>query len=179
MDTCIHRFFFLSHPYPHHAILHPLLQHTTTHSIAFRNKNFMNMFRQVSHYITSNCIRIDSQYLPWPVPRLLWLLQAPDYHPSTPDTLCTMLIGYTTFPSFPCPIFRQWHCSPHNVDINNSSIHGSWFRKEVIIAPKSLAIIPSFNISLHQCILFYYVSLILTQFPIYVFYSFTIMFCKA
>ena len=144
----------------------------------------MNKFWQVSHYITSNCIRIDSQYSPHSVPMLLWLFQTPNYHPSTPDTLHTMLIGHTTSPSFPCPTFGQWHWSPHNVDINNSLIHGSWFRKEVVsywfIVSKSLVIIPNFSISLHQCILFYYVSLILSQFRIYVmFYSFTIMFSKA
>ena len=144
----------------------------------------MNKFRQVPCYITSNCIRIDSQYSPCPVPMSLWLLWAPNYHPGTPDTLCTMLIGHTTFPRFQHPIFRQWHWSPYNVDINNSSIYGSWFRKEVIsywfIASTSLIIMPNFSISLHQCILFCYVNLILAQFPLYVmFYSFMIMFCKA
>ena len=113
------------------------------------------------------------------------------------------------FPGFLHPIFGQWHWYPHNVDIeniinillkhsnwqkrefpwwgnvdiNNSLIHGSWFRKEVLsyqfIASKSLIIIPNFSISLHQCILFYYVQLILAQFLCYVmFYSFLIMFGK-
>ena len=85
-------------------------------------------------------------------------LTSPNYQPSTLDTLCTMLVGHTTFPSFLHPTFRQWHWSPHNVDINNSSIHGSQFRKEVIsywyIVSKSLIIMPDFSMYLYQCILF-------------------------
>ena len=123
--------------------------------------NFIYQFRCVSHYIISNCIRIDRQYSPHPVPMSFWLLQAPNYHPSTLDTLHTLLIGHTTFPSFSHPTFQQWHWSPHKVDINNSLIHGSRFRKEVIsywfIVSKSLIIMPDFSINLYQCILFYYI----------------------
>ena len=144
----------------------------------------MNKFGQVSCYITSNWIRIDSQYSPHSVPMLALTLPNPKL--SSQHTWHTLhqLIGHTTFPRFLHPTFRQWHWCPHNVDINNSSIHGSRFRKEVVsyqfFVSKSLVIIANFSISLHQCILFYYVSLILTQFPVYVmFYSFTIMFCKA
>ena len=36
----------------------------------------MYQFRRVSHYITSNCIRIDRQYSPYPVPMMFWLLWA-------------------------------------------------------------------------------------------------------
>ena len=129
----------------------------------------MYKLQKVSCYITSNCIRIDSHYSPLPVPISLWLLQAPNYHPSTLDTLCTMLIGHITLHSFPHPTFWQWYWSPHKVDINNSLIHGSWFRKEVIsyqfIVSKSLIIMPDFSIYLYQCILFYYILLILARFP--------------
>ena len=126
---CIHEHF--SHPYSHHAIFtSPTPAHYNTLYSSW--KNFMNKLRQMSLSITSNCIRIDSQYSPHPVPMSLWLLQALNYHPSTPDMLQTMLIGNTTFPSFPHPTFWQWHWSLHNIYINNSSIHGSWFREEVI-----------------------------------------------
>ena len=133
--------------------------------------------------LLQNCIRINSQYSLHPAPISLWTWQTPNYHPSTFDTIYNTLTGYTTFPGFLQPTFRQWHWSPHNVDNNNSLIHGSHFKKEVIsyqlVASKSLVIIPHFCISLHQCILFYYVSLILTPFPIYVmFYSFTITLVK-
>ena len=92
----------------------------------------MCKFSNVSHSITWNCIGIDSQYPPCPVPMSLWLWQAPNYHPSTLDTLCAMLIGQTTFPSFLHPTFWQWHWCPHNMDIYNSQIHGSQFREYVI-----------------------------------------------
>ena len=69
-----------------------------------------------------------------------------------------MLTGYTIFPSFLWPTFWQWHWSPHNRDINNPSIHGSQFRKDVIsywfVASKSLVIVPNFGTYLHQCVLF-------------------------
>ena len=108
--------------------------------------------------LLQNCLRINSQYSPHPVPISLWIWKTPNYHPSTFDTIRNMLTGYTIFPSFPQPTFWQWHWSPHNMDINNSSINGSWFRKEVIsyqfIASKSLVIMPNFSAYLHQCILF-------------------------
>ena len=85
-----------------------------------------------------------------------------------------MLIGHTTSPSFPWLIFWQWHCSPHHMDIYNSRIHGSWFRKQVIshrfIMSKSPIFVHdcNFSVYLYQCILFYSLQLIITQFSIYV-----------
>ena len=88
------------------------------------------------------------------------------------DKLCKMLIGHTTFPSFLCPIFWQCHWSPYHVDIYISQIHGSQFRKRVIlhglILSKSPVLMHYFSISLYQCILFYFIQLIIAQFSIYV-----------
>ena len=153
-------FFGVFHPYLHLAILHILFQPITVQLIDFR-KNLMYQFRNVSCYITTNCTRIDKQYSPHPVPMSFWLLKAPIIHQACLDTLCTMLIGHTTFPNFLHSTFQQWHWSPHNVDINNSSIHGSQFRKEVIshqfVMSKSLIFVPDFSIYLYKCILFYYI----------------------
>ena len=68
--------FYIFHPHFHLPILHLLFQTTTVQSIAFR-KNFTHKFRNMSCYVTSNCIRIDSQNSPHPVPMSFWLLQAP------------------------------------------------------------------------------------------------------
>ena len=105
-------------------------------------------------------------------PHVILTLTSPNYQPSTLDTFCTMLISHTTFPSFPHPIFWQWHWSPHNVDIYNSQIHGSWFREYGIsyhfVMSQSLIFVHAFSIYLYQCILFYSIQLIITQFSIYV-----------
>ena len=115
--------------------------------------------------LPQNCLRINSQYSPCPVPVSLWTWQTQTYHPSTFDTICNMLTDYTNFPKFPQPSFQQWHWSPHNMDMNNSSIHGSQFRKEAIsyqfIASKSLVII---LISVHTCIDVSYFLLCLIDF---------------
>ena len=88
------------------------------------------------------------------------------------DTLWQMLIGHTTFPSFPWPTFWQCHWSPHHVDIYNSQIHGSQFRKQVIlyhfVLSKSPILIHEFNRSLFQGVLFYFIQLLVSQFSIYV-----------
>ena len=88
------------------------------------------------------------------------------------DTLCQMFIGCTTFPSFPWPTFQQCHWSPHHVDIYNSQIHGSQFRKQVIsycfILSKSPILMHDFSISLYQEVLFYFIQLLVPQFSIYV-----------
>ena len=88
------------------------------------------------------------------------------------DTLCKLLIGHTTFPSFLQPTFQQLHWSPYHMDINNSSIHGSRIRKWIIshhfIMSKSPTFVHDFSIYLYQCILFYYIQLIVTQFSVHV-----------
>ena len=88
------------------------------------------------------------------------------------DTLCQMLIGHTTFPSFLWPTFWQCYWSPHHMDIYNSQIHGSQFRKQVIshcfILSKSPISMHDFSISLYQCVLFYFIQLLVSQFSIYV-----------
>ena len=141
-----------------------LLQHTTTHSIAFRNTLWMSLDKchailpQIASELTVNTHLVQSPYRSNSSKPQIVIQAHLTY-------FCTMLISHTTLPGFPHPTFRQWHWSPDDVDINNSLIHGSQFRKEVVsywfIVSKSLVIIPNFSISLHQCILFYYVSLIL------------------
>ena len=152
-------FFCVFHLYLHLAILHLPFQPITVQSIAFR-KNLIYQFRNVSHYITSNCIRIDKQYSPHPVSMSFWLWQSPIICQAHLDTLHTMLIGHTTFSGFPHPTFHQWHWSPYNVDFNNSLIHGSRFRKEVIshqfVMSKSLIFMSDFSTYMYQCILMDY-----------------------
>ena len=97
-------------------------------------------------------------------------LASPNYQPSTLDIFCITLIGHTTFPSFPHPTSQQWHWSPHNVDIYNSQIHGSWFMEHIIsyhfVMSKSCIFGMFSAYNLHQWILFYSFQLIMIQFSI-------------
>ena len=129
-----------------------------------------------------NCFRIKS-VLTSSSSHVVVNLLAPNYNPSTFDTIHNMLNGYNIFPSFPWHNFQQWHWSPHNTDINNPQFMVLDSRKmqscigllqpnpyEFYLNPAHTHI----NVSY-----FYYVSLILTQIMISVmFHSFTIAFCK-
>ena len=107
-------------------------------------------------------------------PHVVLTLTSPNYQPSTLDRFCTMLIGHTTFPSFPHPTFWQWHWYPDNVDIYKFQIHGSPFRKYVVwyhfVMSKSCIFGNVFCTYLYQWILFYLIQLIMTQFSICVWF---------
>ena len=127
--------------------LHLLFQLNTLQSIALE-KLYVPILKYVMLYYLKLHMNWQS-VLTLSSSHVILTLKGPNYQPGTLDTLHTMLIGHTTFPSFLHPTSWQWHWSPHNVDINNSSIHGSWFRKEVIsyqfIMSKSLIIMPDFS----------------------------------
>ena len=97
-----------------------------------------------------------------------WKLEIPQAHL---DTLCYMIIGHVTFPSFLQPTFWQCHWSPCHMDIYNSQISDYQFRKSAIlfhfILSKSLLIMHDFSLKLYKCILFYCIKLIISQFSIY------------
>ena len=127
-------------------------------------------------FIHESCFIISKLHKNWQtVPtssssHVVLTLASPNYQLSKLDTFHIMLIGHTTFPSFLHPTSQQWHWSPHNVDINNSQIHGSQFREHVLsyhfIISKSHIFAHVFYIYLYQWILFYSFQLIVIQFSI-------------
>ena len=79
-----------------HFVLYFKPQHTMMHSIC----DFSVQISNVSCSITSkNCFRIKS-VLTLSSSHVVANLPTPNYHPSTFDTICNMLTGYTIFPSF-------------------------------------------------------------------------------
>ena len=137
--------FYIFHLSFHFAILHLLFQphHSTINSL---QKNLMYKFRNVSCYITSNCIRIDRQYSPHPVPMSFWLLQGPIINQAHLAHFAPCWLATLLFQVFNIPLSGNDIGLHHNVDINNSLIHGCWSRKEVIshqfLMSKSLIIMP-------------------------------------
>ena len=109
----LHLAYSLSHFNPFHNSLVPFRITLCTNLTMFHatlNKNWQAALTSSSSHVI---LTLGTSNIPQPCP----------------DTLCKLLIGHTTFPSFPQPTFWQWLWSPYHMDINNSMIHGSQFRK--------------------------------------------------
>ena len=98
----------------------------------------MYQFRTVSYYITSNCIRIDRQYSPCPVPMSSWLLQAPTINQAhlthfAPCWLATLLF--------------QVFCIP--ISSNDIGLHTMW----ILITPQFMVLNSEKKVISHRLIM--------------------------
>ena len=101
--TCFIQFIFsFSLPYTHIFLHFCLHFHIPAH-----HQVFIDLFKPIFAKNYVSIALVWSQYSPRPVPTSVWFCPSPNYHPSTFDTICKMLNGYSISQVFCNPI-------PHN-----------------------------------------------------------------